>query len=101
MRAVISEDVKIEIRNQTDPIWDGSSCSVSRRKWKNGKIEEWKRASKNGKIERLKYGNRNHGALKALIQSAQGSALGHGTPPAISAPCKGSYFDIERLKYGK
>ena len=83
MGAVISEDVKIGIRNQTDPTWGGSSYSVS---------------SKNGQIEGLKNGKRKKGALKALIQSAQGSALGHGTSPAISAPCKGNYIKIEGLK---
>jgi hypothetical protein len=56
MGAVISEDVKIEIRNQTDPTWGDSSCGVSsengqieglkngkrKQKWKNGNMEEWK-----------------------------------------------------------
>ena len=51
-------------------------------------------------MEIWKNGNSNKGALKAQIQSAQGSALGHGTSPAISAPCKGSYIKIEGLKYG-
>jgi hypothetical protein len=45
--------------------------------------------------------NRNQGALKAQIQSAQGTALGKGIRPTISAPCKGNYINIERLKHGK
>jgi hypothetical protein len=44
--------------------------------------------------------NRNKGALKAQIQSAQGNTLGKRIRPTISAPCKGSYIDIKRLKNG-
>jgi hypothetical protein len=44
--------------------------------------------------------NRNKGALKAQLQSAQGSALGHAIFLSFSAPCKGNYIDIKRLKNG-
>jgi hypothetical protein len=91
---------------------------------KNGKRNKGARRlkCKNVKIEKLKGGNRNQGALKAQrklaprvsevrrnrkkgalkaqIQSAQGSALGHGAYPSIPAPCKGSYIKIKKMKNG-
>ena len=51
MRAVISEDVKIEIRNQTDLFRSGSCCSVSS---KNGKIEELKNGNVQARMGKLK-----------------------------------------------
>ena len=53
MGAVISEDVKIEIRNQTDPTWGDSSCGVSS---ENGQIEGLKNGSVQAKMEKWKYG---------------------------------------------
>ena len=49
-----------------------------------------------GKTERIC----NQGALKAQLQSAQGSALGYCVYIIYSAPCKGNYIKIERLKNG-
>ena len=56
---------------------------MRKRKWKYGNMEEW---------------NCDQGALKAQLQSAQGSALGHATYPSFSAPCKGSYLKIKTWK---
>jgi hypothetical protein len=57
--------------------------------WKarqNGKIEEWKYGSKNVIVETRKNGNLYKGALKAQLHIAQGTTLGKGTHPTISAP---------------
>jgi hypothetical protein len=63
-------------------------------------MKRLKRASKNGKIEGLKNGNRKIGALKAQLHIARGETPGHRSSPSISAPCKGSYIDIEEWKNG-
>ena len=57
-------------------------------RWKDGKMEKWKQNEGKG----------NQCALKAQLQSAQGSALGYALDIIYSAPCKGNYINIEWRK---
>jgi hypothetical protein len=63
-------------------------------------MEKLNCASENVNIEIWKNENRKGGALKAQLQSAQGSALGNCVHPPISAPCKGNYIYIKICKNG-
>jgi hypothetical protein len=61
-------------------------------------MEAWKGEIETRAIASTARRNRKQGALKAQLQSAQGSALGKATYPSITAPCKGNYINIKRLK---
>jgi hypothetical protein len=69
----VSQNIRKRMQNRTN-------VAASKGSLKYVKIEIWEQNKR----------NRKQGALKAQLQSAQGSALGHGIRPTLSAPCKGS-----------